>query len=242
MARACWDHAEMLDSDPDPAVVLYAARMPIEHERNHPDAINRRKLSLLASRRLTNSETRLTAQHVTNSWAAAVEAVRAAHGTEPSARPGYRAQASPSPSMQPSPPSQLYRRFSFQWQPTVTLPNRSAAPTAPPATPSRASTSVTPHHSTHAPPFPPLSRLGSSGAASPDPQLVQAQITSLVEGQTAAFEAIAASQQARPQLRVLAVLPMPTGYPPTVYDVSVSSHLLGRSLLRAEYALLSIPQ
>ena len=209
MARTCCEHAEMLDMDPDPAVVMYAASLPVEHERAHPDGALARKLVLRATRRLSNSEEPLTEQHVINAWAIAVRDVRAASGAEPSARPGYQAQSSQSPSTRQSSLSQLYSRFSPLF---VALPNRLAAPTVLPATPFRASSSGTPHHSTHAPPFPPLSRLGSSGVASPDQQLVQAQITSLMEGQTAAFEAIAASQQARSQLRTLAALPVPDWY------------------------------
>ena len=132
MARTCCEHAEMLDMDPDPAVVLYAASLPVEHERVHPDGALARKLVLRATRRLSNSEEPLTEQHVINAWAIAVQDVRAASGAEPSARPGYQAQSSQSPSTRQSSLSQLYSRFSPLF---VALPNRSAAPTAPPATP-----------------------------------------------------------------------------------------------------------
>ena len=60
MVRTCCDHAELLDMDPDPTVVLHAASMPIEHERAHPDGALARRLVLLTSHRLANSEDALT--------------------------------------------------------------------------------------------------------------------------------------------------------------------------------------
>ena len=51
---------QSLNMDPDPTVVLHAASMPIEHERAHPDGALARRLVLLTSRCLANSEDALT--------------------------------------------------------------------------------------------------------------------------------------------------------------------------------------